>query len=119
MIGEGGSVLLLEELAHALKRGTPIYAEIMGYGTTHDAYHITQPAPDGLQAEKAIRLALADAAIQPEEVDYISAHGCATILNDKIETSVIKRIFWFESEHPPNELDRIHDRSSPRSRKRH
>jgi 3-oxoacyl-[acyl-carrier-protein] synthase II len=93
VIGEGGSVLLLEELGHALKRGTHIYAEIVGYGTTHDAYHITQPAPDGLQAERAIRLALEDAAIPPEEIDYISAHGCATILNDKIETSVVKRIF--------------------------
>src|SRR3990172_9613514 len=93
VIGEGGAVLILEELRHALKRGTHIYAEIIGYGTTHDAYHITQPAPDGEEAEKAIRLALGDAAIQPEEVDYISAHGSATILNDKIETLVVKRIF--------------------------
>jgi 3-oxoacyl-[acyl-carrier-protein] synthase II len=93
VISEGGAVLILEELGHALKRGTHIYAEIVGYGTTHDAYHITQPAPDGKQAEKAIRLALGDGAIQPEEVDYISAHGSATILNDKIETLAVKRIF--------------------------
>jgi 3-oxoacyl-[acyl-carrier-protein] synthase II len=92
VISEGGAVLILEELGHALKRGTRIYAELIGYGTTHDAYHITQPAPDGEQAEKAIRLALRDAAIQPGEVDYISAHGSATILNDKIETLVVKRI---------------------------
>ena len=93
VLSEGGAVLVLEELHHALNRGAKIYAEIIGFATTHDAYHITQPAPDGQQAEKAIRLALEDANIQPEEVDYICAHGTGTILNDKIETMVVKRIF--------------------------
>lgn len=93
VISEGGAVLILEELQHAFNRGAQIYAEIIGYGTTHDAYHITQPAPDGEQAEKAIRLALKDANIQPEEIGYICAHGSATILNDKIETMIIKKIF--------------------------
>jgi beta-ketoacyl-acyl-carrier-protein synthase II len=98
VISEGGAVLILEELQHAFNRGAQIYAEIIGYGTTHDAYHITQPAPDGEQAEKAIRLALKDANIQPEEIGYICAHGSATILNDKIETMIIKKIFNTEIE---------------------
>ena len=93
VLSEGGAVLVLEELHRALNRGAKIYAEIMGFGTTHDAYHLTQPAPDGLQAEKAIRLALEDANIPPEEIDYVCAHGSATVLNDKVETMVIKRIF--------------------------
>jgi 3-oxoacyl-[acyl-carrier-protein] synthase II len=93
VLSEGGAVLVLEELHHALVRGTKIYAEIIGFGTTHDAYHITEPAPDGQQAEKAIRLALEDANIPPEDVDYICAHGSATVLNDKVETAVLKRIF--------------------------
>ena len=93
VLSEGGAVLILEEFEHALNRGAPIYAEIIGFGTTHDAYHITQPAPDGEQAEKAIRLALEDACIQPQEIDYICAHGSSTILNDKIETMIVKRIF--------------------------
>jgi 3-oxoacyl-[acyl-carrier-protein] synthase II len=93
VLSEGGAVLILEELGHALDRRVQIYAEIIGFATTHDAYHITQPAPDGQQAEKAIRLALEDASIQPEEIDYICAHGSATVLNDKVETMIVKRIF--------------------------
>lgn len=77
-----------------------MYAEIIGFGTTHDAYHLTQPAPDGLQAERAIRIALNDANVQPEEVDYICAHGSGTVLNDKIETMVVKRIFNTRSKVP-------------------
>jgi len=94
VLGEGGAVLVLEELHHALGRGAPIYAEIIGYATTHDAYHLTEPAPDGQQAERAIRLALEDARIQHEEIDYVCAHGSATILNDKVETMILKRIFF-------------------------
>jgi beta-ketoacyl-acyl-carrier-protein synthase II len=93
VLSEGGAVLVLEELRHALNRGTKIYAEIVSFGTTHDAYHLTEPAPDGRQAEKAIRLALEDANIPPEEIDYICAHGSGTVLNDKVETMVLKRIF--------------------------
>jgi 3-oxoacyl-[acyl-carrier-protein] synthase II len=93
VLSEGGAVLVLEELQHALKRKVPIYAEIIGFATTHDAYHLTQPRPDGEQAERAMRLAFKDAGIHPEEVDYICAHGPGTIINDKIETMVIKRIF--------------------------
>jgi len=99
VLSEGGAVLLLEELDHALNRNVPIYAEIVGYGTTHDGYHITQPAPDGHQAEKAILMALEDGGVRPEEIDYISAHGSGTILNDKLETQVIKRIFNDHKDH--------------------
>jgi beta-ketoacyl-acyl-carrier-protein synthase II len=93
VLSEGGAVLVLEELQHALNRNAKIYAEIIGYGTTHDAYHITQPLPDGQQGEEAIKIALNDAGINPQEVDYICAHGSGTILNDKIETNIIKKIF--------------------------
>jgi len=93
VLSEGGAVLIVEELHHALNRGAHIYAEIAGFGTTHDAYHLTEPAPDGQQAEKAIRLALEDANTSYEEVDYICAHGSATVLNDKVETMIVKRIF--------------------------
>ncbi len=98
VLSEGGAVLVLEELHHALKRGTKIYAEIVGFGTTHDAYHLTQPAPGGQQAEKAIRSALGDANIPPEEIDYVCAHGSGTVLNDKVEATVIKRIFDVKKE---------------------
>ncbi len=93
VLSEGGAILVLEELSHALNRGAKIYSEIIGFGTTHDAYHLTQPAPDGKQAELAIRLALKDAEVSPKDIDYICAHGSGTILNDKVETSIIKRVF--------------------------
>jgi len=99
VLAEGGAVLVLEELHHALNRNAPIYAEIVGYGTTHDAYHITQPAPDGRQAEKAILEALKDGGVHPEEIDYICAHGSGTILNDKLETIISKRIFNSQKKH--------------------
>lgn len=93
VLSEGGAILVLEELHHAMNRGAPIYAEVIGFGTSHDGYHLTQPAPDGLQAERAIRMALSDANIQVEDVDYICAHGSGTVLNDRVETEVVKRIF--------------------------
>jgi 3-oxoacyl-[acyl-carrier-protein] synthase II len=83
----------LEELEHAKKRNAHIYAEILGYGITCDASHITQPRPDGEAAARAIHLALKDANIKPEQIDCISAHGTSTPLNDKTETMVIKKIF--------------------------
>jgi 3-oxoacyl-[acyl-carrier-protein] synthase II len=92
VLSEGGTVLVLEELCHALSRGADMYAEVVGFGTTHDAYHITQPAPDGRQAEKAVRMALEDANISPEQIDYVCAHGSGTIINDQVETIVVKRI---------------------------
>lgn len=93
VISEGAGILILEELNHALKRNANIYAELVGYGRSCDAYHIVQPLPTGKEAERAIRMALQDAHILPQEVDYINAHGSSTILNDKIETFVIKNVF--------------------------
>ena len=90
VIGEGAGALVLESLEHARARGAPILAEIKGYGQTTDAHHITAPPEDGSGAARAIRKALADAGLQPEDVDYISAHGTATPLNDAAETTAIK-----------------------------
>lgn len=93
VMGEGSAVLVLEELTHALARGAHIYAEIVGYGLTNDAYHMTAPRPDGSQAARAIRRALRDAEIAPHEVGYINAHGSSTPLNDPTETLAIKDVF--------------------------
>ncbi|MDD2213750.1 MAG: beta-ketoacyl-ACP synthase II [Oscillospiraceae bacterium] len=89
VIGEGAGILILEELAAARRRGAPILAEVAGYGTTGDAYHITSPAPDGAAAARAMTEAMTEAGVQPEEVDYINAHGTSTPLNDKYETLAI------------------------------
>jgi len=93
VMGEGAGVLILESLENALERGATIYAEVLGYGTTNDAYHMVQPSPDGEQAKKSIQLALRNAKIDPKEIDYINPHGTSTPLNDKIETKIIKEIF--------------------------
>ena len=93
VMSEGAGILILENLENALKRGAPIYAEVLSYGTTNDAYHMVQPLPTGEQAKKAIQLALQDANIKPTEIDYINAHGTSTPINDKIETQIIKDIF--------------------------
>ena len=93
VVGEGGCILVLEELNHALKRRAHIYGEISGVGITSSAYHITLPEPSGEQAMRAMRLALWNAKISPEEVDYINAHGSSTIANDPIETKAIKNVF--------------------------
>jgi 3-oxoacyl-[acyl-carrier-protein] synthase II len=90
-MGEGSGILLLEELEHALSRGARIYAEVLGYGMTCDAYHMTSPVPDGEGATRAVSLAMKDAGIRPEDVDYINAHGTSTAANDKTETAAIKK----------------------------
>ncbi|VAW42998.1 3-oxoacyl-[acyl-carrier-protein] synthase, KASII [hydrothermal vent metagenome] len=90
IVGEGAGMLVIESLEHAQARGATIYAELVGYGQTTDAHHITAPSEGGAGAARAIRIALADAGIAPEEVDYISAHGTATPLNDMSETAAIK-----------------------------
>lgn len=93
VMGEGAGILLLEELDHALTRHAKIYAEIVGYGVSCDAYHMTAPRPDGSGGAKAMAQALSDGGIQPEEVDYINAHGTSTPLNDAGETAAIKSVF--------------------------
>lgn len=93
VLGEGGAVIILEALDMALERGAKIYAEVIGFGASGDAFHMAAPAPDGEGAVRCIQAALEDAGVSPEEVDYINAHGTSTDLNDKYETQAIKTIF--------------------------
>ncbi|MCX7681072.1 MAG: beta-ketoacyl-ACP synthase II [Anaerolineae bacterium] len=93
VMGEGAGVMVLESLSHALKRGARIYAELVGFGATADAFHITAPDEHGLGAAQAMEMALEDAGLVPEDVDYINAHGTSTPLNDRVETKAIRLVF--------------------------
>lgn len=91
VMGEGACVLVLEEEGHAIARGAPIYAEIAGYGTNNDAYHMAAPRPDGEMAAAAIGSAFEEAGLDPSDLDHVNAHGSSTVLNDQVETTVLRR----------------------------
>jgi len=93
VMGEGSGIVILESLEHAQKRGAQIYAEVAGYGSNSDAYHITSPAPGGVQQAKCMQLAIDDAGMKPEDIDYINAHGTSTHMNDEGETMAVKTVF--------------------------
>jgi 3-oxoacyl-[acyl-carrier-protein] synthase II len=100
VMGEGAGMLVLEELEHALARGAQIYGEIAGYGTTCDAYHLTSPSPEGEGAAEAMKMAIRDAGLNPEDVDYINAHGTGTPYNDLFETRAVKTVFGADTKVP-------------------
>jgi len=101
IVSEGAGILILEDLARAQKRGANIVAEIIGYGASADAYHITQPLEDGEGAARAMQMALSKAGLAPSEIDYINAHGTSTPLNDIMETKAIKTVFGDKANHIP------------------
>jgi beta-ketoacyl-acyl-carrier-protein synthase II len=93
VMGEGSGIVILESLEHALARKAKIYAELVGYGATGDAYHLSHPAPEGVGAQGAMRMAIKNAGIKPSDIDYINAHGTSTPLNDKYESAAVKAVF--------------------------
>jgi 3-oxoacyl-[acyl-carrier-protein] synthase II len=101
VMGEGAALLMLEEAKHAERRGASIYGEILGYALTNDAYHMSAPHPGGVQAARAMMLALTDAGLPATAIDYVNAHGSSTPMNDKTETLALKRVFGAYAQHLP------------------
>jgi len=101
VLGEGAGILIMEELGHARERGAKIIAEITGFGTSSNAYRITDSPPDGRGADQAMRLALEDAGLSPDDIDYINAHGTSTLINDRSETQAIKKVFGKDAYRTP------------------
>lgn len=101
VLGEGAGILVLEELEHARRRGATVYAEVLGLGSSFDAYAVTKPDPEGRGAARAIRWALREAQVDPHDVDYINAHGTSTRLNDQMETAAVKGVFGEKARHLP------------------
>jgi 3-oxoacyl-[acyl-carrier-protein] synthase II len=100
VIGEGAGIVILEDLEHAQRRGAPILSEIIGYGMSADAYHITQPAEDGEGGDRVMRNAINDAKLTPADIDYVNAHGTSTPIGDVLETKAIKRTFGADTKIP-------------------
>jgi 3-oxoacyl-[acyl-carrier-protein] synthase II len=109
VMGEGAGVLVLESLEHARARGARIYCELAGYASTCDAFHITQPDPEGKGLSMAMKRALANAAVRPEEIDYLNAHGTSTPYNDRFETLAIKKVFGDHARHSGHSRGRSRD----------
>ena len=118
IIGEGSGVVILEELEMAKARGARIYAELVGYGMSADAYHITAPSEDGAGAVRVMQLCLKRAGVEPDVVDYVNAHGTSTPYNDKLETLAIKKAFGEHATSPGHLVDQVDDRASARRRRR-
>ena len=114
VMGEGAGALVLESLSHAKARGAKILAEVIGYGATSDAYHITAPDPEGEGGARAMMVAMADAGITPDQVDYINAHGTSTPINEKIETMAIKKAMGESGIQGAHFFHQVDDRSSAR-----
>ncbi len=118
--GEGSGILVLESLTHAKKRGATIYAEVTGYGASRDAYHLTQPAPEHEGAQRAMRMALEDARVSPDAIDYVNAHGTSTPIGDVEESRAVAAVFGVERDRQEavGELHQVDDGAPPRRGRR-